>query len=96
MVTTLRSADLGKRVTDTIYDALRRGDQVVLERDGVAFGVVVTPDDLAPRRLPVTGGASALDEIHERNRHFPPEEVERDAEAAVQAYRRECRARKAA
>ena len=96
MGTTLRTADLGTRAEKVISDALSQGGNLVLERDGEPVWVIVSAEDFGRLASQEAATDHLLDEVHRRNQHFDPEEVERDAEAAVQEYRREHQARKTA
>jgi hypothetical protein len=97
MTQTLSTAAASRAFTELVHKVSQHETRVVVEENGKAIAALIAADDLARlNRLDAERerAGSVFDEIHARNAHFDPDEVERDVAQALEEVRAQERARK--
>ena len=85
------NAEEAQRSLGELLDGVSRGDEVVIEREGrpIAAVVPIHPYKTFQRSRDVAREEffQLVDQIHERNRGIPAEEVDREIELALREVR---------
>jgi prevent-host-death family protein len=80
------------RLGELLEAVYYRGDEVVIERAGKPMAVVIPAAryEAMERRRKEAGERmwAMIQEVHERNKDVPPEEIEREIEEAIAEVRR--------
>jgi very-short-patch-repair endonuclease len=98
-VETVDAAEIGEPLQGSLKRVAREKSRVIVEQDGEVVGVLVTPLDYERLKMldrRIADGWKVIEEIHARNAHMDPDEVERDVAEAIAEMRAERRAREAA
>ena len=91
MVKTISARDAGEQFGDLLGSIDAAKEPIVVERDGHAVAVVISPADFARLQAGETDNWRVIERLRERNAEVDPDEAWRDATAAVAEARREHR-----
>jgi prevent-host-death family protein len=95
MVKTMSAPDAQANFTDVIGAVRESHEAVVVEQNGEAIAVVISPEDFAKlQRSAEEGWWASIQRVQDRNADKDPDEVLRDVTELVEEVRRERRARR--
>ncbi|HEY7036076.1 MAG TPA: type II toxin-antitoxin system Phd/YefM family antitoxin [Thermomicrobiales bacterium] len=94
MVKTMSAPDAQAHFTDLLGAVHETHEAVVVEQNGKAIAVVISPEDFAKlQRSAEDGWWASIQRVQDRNEDKDPDDVMRDITELVEEVRRERRAR---